>query len=361
MGNGNNAAMNSKQSISQVEKNVKSEAKAYTLQKGGTKSTSTTLTRSSVKEDAEGGVKPYHRGDRVLAKVSGYPWWPAQIVRYKLMNRDGITIEKSPEHFYKVQFFPNLDFSWVKQTGLKPLANEDISNFLNSIKRKSKILREAYEAAREPPDIEGEDSTEEEEQNENDYLASDTYVLDKRKRKSFEGSPTENSTDSSSLLSTMSSISSISEMYGNLSTSNFDSADSKLNRNVKKTDYKNNLSSSDLKDRRLLSPSNSATSEMKTLVQRLLYFRFKLQKLFLSSNINFGEEELYRAKEYLEEVEGFPYLNYEMITTTKIAKVLKRIALLDNLPKDELYSIRGQCKDILYNWKHNLSSSMESK
>ncbi|EPX75010.1 PWWP domain-containing protein Pdp1 [Schizosaccharomyces octosporus yFS286] len=371
MDNGNNPAVDRKHTALKVEKKGKSETKAYTLHNDGIKSTSTNLMTPSIYENVEDGTQLFHRGDRVLAKVSGYPWyvkfrdrhfninscyrWPAQIIRYKLMNREGVTIEKSPEHFYKVQFFPNLEFSWVKQTGLKPLANEDIDYFLSSVKRKSKVLQEAYKAACEPPYIESEESTEEEgDLDENNRSERDTYLLNKRKRNEFEDLSTKTDADRFNPLST---ISSISEMYGNLSSSKLNSTDLKWATNNSKTGYKNNCSRWDLNQRKRLSPLNTATSEIKTLVQRLLYFRFKLQKLFLSSNSNFEEENLYRAKEYLKEIEEFPYLNYEMIITTKIAKVLKRIALRDELQKEELLSIRGQCKDILFSWKHNLSNT----
>ncbi|EPY49627.1 PWWP domain-containing protein Pdp1 [Schizosaccharomyces cryophilus OY26] len=363
MGNGNNVAMNERKRTSKDEKKIDSKVKEHTPEDDGAESKSTNMTKSSMKEYAKRDSMPYQKGDRVLAKVSRYPWWPGQIIRYKPMNRDGITIEKSQEHLYKVQFFPNLDFAWVKQTGLKPLTNEDISNFLASLKKKSKYLKEAYEAACEPPDIESEESTEEEKEpcESEDSAGDSNYLMNKKKRKNFEESTTETNTDLSSPLSTMSSISSISEMYGKSATSSkVDLINSKLTKNVDRANDKGKLPISDSNHRGRLSPLNSLSSEMKTLIQRLLYFRFKLQKLFLSSNITFEEDDLYQAKVYLRAIEDFPYLNYEMIVSTKIAKVLKRIALLDDLPKDEIFCIRGQCKDILYYWKQNMSISMES-
>lgn len=111
----------------------------------------------------------------VLAKVKGFPPWPAMVLEETLLPANIIAMKprsvrqtKKPKRAAKVgpivsapvRFFSDDTYIWIKNTDLKALSSDEISKYLDKFKnnqlkkRKDNKLLRAYELAANPPDVE---------------------------------------------------------------------------------------------------------------------------------------------------------------------------------------------------------------
>ncbi|CCE86392.1 Piso0_004878 [Millerozyma farinosa CBS 7064] len=100
----------------------------------------------------------------VLAKVKGYPSWPAMILDESLLpehisNLKPKTLKQKkgskPVSILPVRFFSDDTYIWIKSSDLKPLSADTVSKYFgNERRRKDKLLDNAYKLAQNPPDME---------------------------------------------------------------------------------------------------------------------------------------------------------------------------------------------------------------
>lgn len=109
---------------------------------------------------------PYTAKSIVLAKVKGYPPWPAMVLDYNLLPENIKT--KKPKTVKQtknlkavsvlpVRFFSDDTYIWIKDSDIKPLTQEQITEYLEKEgkrKRRDNLLKFAYELANSPPDME---------------------------------------------------------------------------------------------------------------------------------------------------------------------------------------------------------------
>lgn len=98
----------------------------------------------------------------VLAKVKGYPAWPAMVLQYDLLPENIQQLKpKSVKQTKKgppivavpVRFFSDNTYIWIKSVDLKPLPKDAIAAFLQKRSRKTDPLVQAYTLAQDPPDM----------------------------------------------------------------------------------------------------------------------------------------------------------------------------------------------------------------
>ncbi|KAI4190293.1 MAG: hypothetical protein LQ346_004946 [Caloplaca aetnensis] len=89
--------------------------------------------------------------------------------------------------------------------------------------------------------------------------------------------------------------------------------------------------------------------------KRVLYFRHKLQRGFLSRDTPPKEDEMNSMSEFLDELETLPDLEGSIIRTTKINKVLKGMIKLASIPRDEDYHFKDRCLKLLTKWNETLA------
>ncbi|CCE85292.1 Piso0_004878 [Millerozyma farinosa CBS 7064] len=100
----------------------------------------------------------------VLAKVKGYPSWPAMILDESLLPENISSLKpkkikqkkgSKPVSLLPVRFFSDDTYIWIKSSDLKPLSADTISKYFgNERRRKDKLLDNAYKLAQNPPDME---------------------------------------------------------------------------------------------------------------------------------------------------------------------------------------------------------------
>ncbi|SCU79477.1 LAFA_0B03378g1_1 [Lachancea sp. 'fantastica'] len=123
----------------------------------------------------------YQPTDVVLAKVKGFPAWPAMIVPEELIpgnvlkerlgkpTVDEIEDENNPDNYvvyndhlkfrknfkphtsYCIKFFCDDSYIWLKPVDFKPLSAEQCTNWLQNSKKQTKKLIPAYEMAAKGP------------------------------------------------------------------------------------------------------------------------------------------------------------------------------------------------------------------
>ncbi|CUM48954.1 unnamed protein product [Debaryomyces tyrocola] len=120
-----------------------------------------------VQQDEPKNDNPYTPKSIVLAKVKGYPPWPAMILEEtmlpeNILSKKPKSVKQPPKRklskpisILPVRFFSDDTYIWIKSNEVKTLNHEMINLFLqNDKKRKDNLLQTAYELASDPPDME---------------------------------------------------------------------------------------------------------------------------------------------------------------------------------------------------------------
>ncbi|KAL8672175.1 MAG: hypothetical protein Q9168_003339 [Polycauliona sp. 1 TL-2023] len=90
--------------------------------------------------------------------------------------------------------------------------------------------------------------------------------------------------------------------------------------------------------------------------KKVLWFRHKLQRGFLSRDVPPKEDEMKQMSEYLGELETFLDLEPNIIRSTKINKVLKAMIKIPSIPQDEIHQFKDRSLKILAEWNKTLSN-----
>ncbi|KAL8937549.1 MAG: hypothetical protein Q9211_003634, partial [Gyalolechia sp. 1 TL-2023] len=102
---------------------------------------------------------------------------------------------------------------------------------------------------------------------------------------------------------------------------------------------------------------NKLTAEEERHMQqkKVLYFRHKLQRGFLSRDTPPKEDEMKSMSEFLGELETYPDLEGSIIRTTKINKVLKGMLKITSIPQDEVHHFKDRSLKLLTKWNETLA------
>ncbi|KAK9455831.1 hypothetical protein V1511DRAFT_487758 [Dipodascopsis uninucleata] len=132
---------------------------------------------SKVDEESSSKTKKpkaiYLPGSLVLAKLKGFPPWPAMVLTENLLPPHILKLKPKPSASSKrksigadeddesrsafpVRFFNDDNYMWATRSELKPLSKEQTSTYVNAHKggKKDRSLLEAYMFAAEPPSME---------------------------------------------------------------------------------------------------------------------------------------------------------------------------------------------------------------
>ncbi|KAJ3227569.1 hypothetical protein HK099_001418 [Clydaea vesicula] len=254
----------------------------------------------------------------------GYPWWPGMIVSEDSLSSE-VLKSKPKKDSICVHFFGSRDYGWFSQDEVKPLAShwDDFSNknkthqFLRALKE-AKTPECLFEPPA-PPEIKKRKSTNNEDGSK------------KKARKSVAQDETE---DDEALESEHSSKKSKKKKPGNDSATK----DRRRRSFVKKSDNEEEKESTEF----------YLSLEDTDALDRVMKMRIKLQK-FLQLKEERDERSFEKAHECL--------LQVEMLPTTKLGKVLKKIPGIDFSEEADKYHIKARVNTILAKWKNCLEDS----
>ncbi|KAK4054613.1 hypothetical protein OIO90_003425 [Microbotryomycetes sp. JL221] len=280
------------------------------------------------KTSAGGAEKVYHTGNVVLGKLKGYPAWPGHIVDNEeappKVRREKPTKAKSS---YLVQFFPTGDYSWLRAQDISTLGTKEIDAFLNGKGKKKADLVQAYETARDPDTWRQQKAQEAAEyeawaqgavavEDNVDQLASDEEGGKKRKRKSDAGKK--------------------------------ETAGEKKAKKAKLQDPEPTEDKAE--DKPVPKKAKPASDSDSPELKQVRDWRVKLQKVFIGQKAP-TSEDMTKCKEYFDAMETFD-MKKEWLAETKLAKVLKRIALMkeSDIPDNDQYNFRSRSSALAAKW-----------
>lgn len=292
----------------------------------------------------------YSHGDIVLAKVKGHPAWPARIVdpyASPLNLRDERKIAQ--KNSYLVKFFKTADFAWMNAKEMSMLEPPEIRAFINNPNKKGADLKAAYQIALAPEaweaELESYQQEYEEEQKaleideleptEPDQVAQAPPAKPKQKRKR----PSEVKPPAASTKKRKSEV----RFTPNGSAKPSTTPEPPVTPAVKKRSKKKE--------------EPVAPIDGESIVRD---WRHRLQRVFLGKT-EVTEEMMPEIDTVFSDIEKFE-MKTEWLTSSKLAKVLKRLGVLDDskVPLDSKYHIRARARALQEKWRQALGLGEES-
>ncbi|KAK9487742.1 hypothetical protein V1527DRAFT_459434 [Lipomyces starkeyi] len=316
----------------------------------------------------------YLPGAVVLAKLKGFPPWPAMVLADAFLpphilklkpkastgtpgsariKRKGSSVEEedaSLPSIFPVRFFNDDNYMWASRSDLKPLSSEQAQKYVDAVSdkpsKKDKSLVSAYKIAIDPPTLEKfahgnsvHASEEEEEEDVEMEEAEDEGSVPEKKSKKRKSVAKGGDEDAEAHTPATKRKKRESKTNGSAKKANGDAAKEK--KTPKKTPSSGKKTS-----------AASLRESLEERTKQVLYVRHKLQKAFLTRDKPPAEEEMDTMDKFFTKLENFQGLEISIIRNTKINKVLKGIHKLTEIPLEEKFKFRERSRKMLELWNH---------
>ncbi|KAH8815114.1 hypothetical protein F5884DRAFT_164774 [Xylogone sp. PMI_703] len=107
-------------------------------------------------------------------------------------------------------------------------------------------------------------------------------------------------------------------------------------------------------------PELTAEQKSEKKKKEILFLRHKLQRGLLTRDQEPKEEEMKQMSEFVTKLEGYADLEVSIIRATKINKVLKAILKLNQIPKEEEFQFKKRSQTLLDKWNKLLASDQDT-
>ncbi|OCF61281.1 hypothetical protein L486_00928 [Kwoniella mangroviensis CBS 10435] len=290
-------------------------------------------------------------GEIVLARLRGYPPWPARIANPDTLPRNVLKQRpgKNPLIFC-CQFFPAGDFSWLQSKEIKPLSQSDISAYLGESHRKSAGgLREAYITAQDPTEWDAQQAdlqqAKEDAENENevdeieDEEEEEATTGGKRKR-----AAPEKKKDGKKAKTAKSKA----------AVDDDSKAKSKLAAKPKSNATKGSKPPASKPENQEPVDDDPLASNPECV--KVKDWRHKLQRAFLSKSLP-SAEEMPSYDDLFKTIESYDSMTIDALQYSKIGKVMKKIMTLNEIPRNEEFKITDRASKLMHQWTDFIASS----
>ncbi|CED82044.1 Transcription factor IIS, N-terminal [Phaffia rhodozyma] len=305
---------------------------------------------SSVKK-TEGSK--FEVGDTVLCKMRGYPAWPGKIVSDDSIGDDVKRERPSKGQFWCIRFFPKGDHSWAQGRDLSHLTSAAIKEYVNSANKKAGELLEGYKVAGDPTDWEAEQdelSRQAKMYNENlDELDDDEdepSSTGKRKKAASNG---EKKAKKAKVEKKPKSDATPKSAKNTKKNGKVKSA-----ANLESEDEAEGDKPKEAASKKSAGVSNDQSS-LEADAQKVKDWRHKLQRGFLGK-LPPQEKDMPQCHEYFNTIEAYDSMTVEQLQTSKIGKVMRKIAALDNIPNETKYNFKERASKLMGKWQTQLPS-----
>ncbi|BGP49222.1 hypothetical protein JCM10450v2_005105 [Rhodotorula kratochvilovae] len=279
------------------------------------------------KKDSAPASDPNHvyaAGDIVLAKLKGFPAWPGQVCEHG--DAPPKVQKEKPPKGKNV----NLVHAWLPSRDLSVLTPREIDSYVSSGNKKKGDLLSAYTVAGDPSEWRRERADRQAEYDalmEQQALAGDDedQLASEGEGKKGEGKKRKRAPAGAA-----------------------NGADKKSKAKAGK------------KDDAGPAPKKAKTANADDPGETVKSWRHKLQKVFLGKG-ELAADEMPKCAEYFDAMEKFD-MKKEWLTESKLAKVLKRIALMKDgqIPDEDKYSFRQRSSELANKWAALLGGSNDS-
>ncbi|GAA5993372.1 hypothetical protein JCM10908_002634 [Rhodotorula pacifica] len=268
----------------------------------------------------------YKPDEVVLAKIKGFPAWPAHVVDPESEEVPAAVLkDRRGKDTFLVQFFPTGDFAWCAGRDVSLLTPREIDAALANPKKMKKDMVDGYKTARDPSEWKRERADRHAEymellaaaeaakdELESEDAAEDAPKADGKKRK-------------------------------RPSTAAAKDGDKKK-KVAKAPKSKGETESAPVSKK---AKTTASTDDPAELVKS---WRHKLQKVFLGKT-DPPAAEMAHCGEYFDAMENFE-MKEEWLRESKLNKVLKRIALMKDgsIPEEDKYSFRERSAALASKW-----------
>ncbi|GAA5871582.1 hypothetical protein JCM16303_000801 [Sporobolomyces ruberrimus] len=293
---------------------------------------------------ADAPARTYKEHDTVLGKIKGYPPWPGRVVAPENAN-EKVTKEKPKKGTPTlVQFFPTGDFAWLGPKDISALKKEEIEKVL-ATKKKGELFQ-GYKIAQDPSEwiTEKEDEAAEiaqlQEDLEDDQLASEGEGAGPEVAKGKAGKVKKEATKKRKRDTAADKAG-----KGENGQKKDDKKKAKKETGKTKAGVKKDYTDDEAEPASKKSKA-SGDSDAETVKG----WRHKLQKIFLGKTSP-PADEMPKCAEIFDAMEKFE-MQKEWLIESKLAKVLKRIAILKEnvIPEDDKYDFRKRSAELASKW-----------
>ncbi|KAG9009593.1 hypothetical protein FRB94_011856 [Tulasnella sp. JGI-2019a] len=342
----------------------------------------------------------YNLRDVVLAKVRGYPPWPAMIVDPDKVSK---TVKKEKPiskktTFYCVRFFPAGDHSWAVAKDLSRLLPHEIEAYISEPSKKNGDLKRGYEIALDPTSweeehdqkqadaeaaeeemeegvdqLEDSDGGEEEMEADGDGSSKKKKSTAGKKRKreiaTAEDQKKKRKNNQEALSAKRRPIAGSKKVKGKgSSTDNVESEDgekavdedddsgekkapTRKGAKGKATAGEDRPSKKSKKDKEEAEDAEDANLVNDPEAQRVKEWRHKLQRAFLTAKNPPQPDDMPGYDQIFSTVENYDKLNIEYLQFSKIGKVMRRIAGMENIPRDDEFHFKERATTLVATWQ----------
>ncbi|KAG8906576.1 hypothetical protein FRC01_007955 [Tulasnella sp. 417] len=360
---------------------------------------------------AQAAEASYSVKDIVLAKVKGYPPWPAMVVDpenvAKHVKKERPISKKTT--FYCVRFFPAGDYSWAVAKDLSRLQQHEIEAYINEPSKKNSELKRGYEVALNPTpwieeierkeadaeaaaaeEEEGVDQLEDSEGGGEEEVDSDADSASAKKKKSQAGKKRKHDSISAEdgkkkrknaqeALSAKRRPVAGSKKAGKGKASSADNAESEdgvgamaeleaaeeeAGRKKARTS-RGKADDSDEKPGKRSKKDKDEDDADDPLAndpdaQRVKDWRHKLQRGFLTGGKPPQAADMPGLDQIFSTVENYPNLTIEYLQFSKIGKVMRRIAGLNDIPRDDEFHFKERAQTLVGKWQAILQEAEQA-
>ncbi|KIO30362.1 hypothetical protein M407DRAFT_242247 [Tulasnella calospora MUT 4182] len=360
---------------------------------------------------AQAAEATYSVKDIVLAKVKGYPPWPAMVVDpenvAKHVKKERPISKKTT--FYCVRFFPAGDYSWAVAKDLSRLQQHEIEAYINEPSKKNSELKRGYEVALNPTpwideierkeadaeaaaaeEEEGVDQLEDSEGGGEEEVDSDADSASAKKKKPQAGKKRKHDSISAEdgkkkrknaqeALSAKRRPVAGSKKAAKGKASSADNAESEdgvgamaeLEATEEEAGRKKGRTSRGKADDSDEKPGKRSKKDKDEDdaddplandpdAQRVKDWRHKLQRGFLTGGKPPQAADMPLLDQIFSTVENYPNLTIEYLQFSKIGKVMRRIAGLNDIPRDDEFHFKERAQTLVLKWQAILQEAEQA-